>query len=70
MGRNEPEWAGNIVKYLDAGEHPEGKEEARKFKRRVARFVKVDEILYKRGFAAPYYDVSHCKKHICSNRNT
>ncbi|KAF5465658.1 hypothetical protein F2P56_015641 [Juglans regia] len=48
-----PEWAKEISEYLDTGKHSEGKEEARKVRRNATRFVKVDGILYKKGFATP-----------------
>lgn len=46
---------GNMVKYLDKGELPEGKEEARRIRRRLTRSMLVDEILYKRGFVTPFF---------------
>ena len=33
---------------------PEGKNEARKLRIRAARYVLMDEVLYKRGFSQPY----------------
>ena len=40
-----------IVFYLKDGLLPEDKEEARKLRVRVTRFVLMDEVLYKRGFS-------------------
>lgn len=54
----------DVVRYLDTSELLEMKEEPRRTRRRAARFVKVVGVLYKRGFAAPYFDASHRKKHL------
>ena len=43
-----------IISYLKDGKLPEGKDEARKLKVRAARYVLMDEVLYKRGFSQPY----------------
>ena len=43
-----------IVSYLKDGKLPEGKDEARKLRVRVAKYVLMDEVLYKRGFSQPY----------------
>ena len=43
-----------IVSYLKDGKLPEGKDEARKLRIRAARYVLMDEVLYKRGFSQPY----------------
>lgn len=53
LGPAEPKWAKEIYEYLHSGKLPEEKEAIRKIKRSIARFVKVDGILYKKGFAAP-----------------
>ena len=47
-------WMTPIVSYLKDGKLPEGKDEARKLKVRAARYVLMDEVLYKRGFSQPY----------------
>ena len=43
-----------IVLYLKDGKLPEGKDEAWKLRVRAARYVFMDEVLYKRGFSQPY----------------
>ena len=43
-----------IVSYLKNGKLPEGKDEARKLRVRAARYILMDEVLYKRGFSQPY----------------
>ena len=50
----EENWMTSIVSYLKDGKLPEGKDEARKFRVRSARYVLMDEVLYKRGFSQPY----------------
>ena len=47
-------WMTPIVSYLKDGKLPEGKDEARKLKVRAARYILIDEVLYKRGFSQPY----------------
>ena len=47
-------WMTPIVSYLKDGKLPEGKDEARKLKVRAARYVLMEEVLYKRGFSQPY----------------
>ena len=47
-------WMTPIVSYLKDGKLSEGKDEARKLKVRAARYVLIDEVLYKRGFSQPY----------------
>ena len=51
---NEENWMTPIVSYLKDGRLLEGKDEARKLKVRAARYVLMDEVLYKRGFSQPY----------------
>ena len=43
-----------IIRYLKEGWLPEDKAEARKIQIRVARFVIIDDLLYKRGYSLPY----------------
>lgn len=50
LGSSIPEWSGDVVKYLDIDELPEGKEEARRIRRRAARYMLIDGVLYKIGF--------------------
>ena len=47
-------WMTPIVSYLKDGRLPEEKDEARKLRVRSARYVLIDEVLYKRGFSQPY----------------
>ena len=47
-------WMTPIVSYLKDGKLPEGKDEAKKLRVRAARYVLIDEVLYKRGFSQPY----------------
>ena len=43
-----------IVIYLKDGRLLEDKDEAKKLRIRAAKFVLIDEVLYKRGFSKPY----------------
>ena len=43
-----------IVIYLKDKRPSEDKDEARKLKIRAAKYVLIDEVLYKRGFSQPY----------------
>ena len=43
-----------IISYLKEGTLPEGKDEARKLRVRSARYILLNDILYKRGFSQPY----------------
>ena len=43
-----------IMSYLKDGRLSKAKDEARKLKVRAAKFVLLDEVLYKRGFSQPY----------------
>nr|XP_023897993.1 uncharacterized protein LOC112009872 [Quercus suber] len=47
-------WMAPIVSYLKDGRLPEGRDEARKLRVRAARYILIDEILYKRGFSQSY----------------
>ena len=51
---NEENWMTPIVSYLKDGRLLEGKDEARKLRIRAARYVLMNEVLYKRGFSQPY----------------
>ena len=42
-----------IVSYLKEGQLPKEKDEARKLRVKSARYVLIDEVLYKRGFSQP-----------------
>ncbi|XP_050258937.1 uncharacterized protein LOC126703927 [Quercus robur] len=47
-------WMTPIISYLKDGRLPEEKDEARKVRVRSARYVLMNEVLYKRGFSQPY----------------
>ena len=51
---NEENWMTPIVSYLKDGKLLEGKDKARKLRVRAARYILMDEVLYKRGFSQPY----------------
>ena len=50
---SESNWTTTIASYLKDGILPNEKEAARKVKVRVARFVLIKDVLYKRGFSRP-----------------
>ena len=52
--QNEGNWMAPIISYLKDGSLPEGKDEARRLRVRSARYVLLNEVLYKRGFSQPY----------------
>ena len=43
-----------IVIYLKDGRPPEDKDEAKRLRIKAAKYVLIDEVLYKRGFSQPY----------------
>ena len=47
-------WMTPIVGYLKEGKLPQGRDEARKLRIKSARYVLMDEVLYKRGFSQSY----------------
>ena len=47
-------WMAPIISYLKDGQLPEEKDKARKLRVRSARYVLMNEVLYKRGFSQPY----------------
>ena len=51
---NRENWMAPIVSHLKDGKLSKGKDEARKLRLRAARYVLMDEVLYKRGFSQPY----------------
>lgn len=53
VGLEVDNWTIPIIKYIQNGELPEDKIEARRFQMRVARYVIIDDQLYKQGFALP-----------------
>ena len=52
--KGEENWMTPIVVYLKDGRLQEDKNEARKLKIRAAKYVLIDEVLYKQGFSHPY----------------
>lgn len=50
----EVNWTMPIMSYLKEGLLPKDKEKARKPRVRVAKFVHMDKVLFKRGFSQPY----------------
>ena len=51
---SESNWTTTIASYLKDGILPNKKEDARKIKVRVARFVLIKDVLYKKVFSCPY----------------
>ena len=47
-------WMTPIISYLQNGHLPQNTEEAKKIKKRAARFMILNNALYKRGFSMPY----------------
>ena len=47
-------WMTPIVSFLQNGHLPQDADEARKIKKRAARFTILNDALYKRGFSMPY----------------
>ena len=43
-----------IILYLKDGRLPKDKDEARRSRIKAAKYVLIDEVLYKRGFSQPY----------------
>ena len=50
----EKNWMTPIIIYLKDGRLLEGKDEARRLRIKIAKYVLIDEVLYKRGFSQPY----------------
>ena len=50
----EENWMTSIVIYLKDGRLLEDKDEARKLRIRAAKYILIDEALYKQGFSQPY----------------
>ena len=50
----EENWMTPIVAYLKDGRLPEERDKARKLRIRSAKYVLIDEVLFKRGFSQPY----------------
>ena len=49
--QNEGNWMTPIISYLKDGSLPEGKDEAKRLRVRSARYVLLNDVLYKRGFS-------------------
>ena len=52
--QNKGSWMAPIISYLKDRILPEGKDEARKLRVQSARYVLLNDALYKRGFSQPY----------------
>nr|XP_023911584.1 uncharacterized protein LOC112023193 [Quercus suber] len=52
--RGESSWMTPILSFLQDGHLPQDADEARKIKKRAARFTILNDALYKRGFSMPY----------------
>ena len=52
--QNTDSWMTPIISYLQDGHLPQSTEEAKKIKKRAARFTILNDALYKRGFSMPY----------------
>ena len=52
--KGEENWMTPIVTYLRNGRLLEERDEARKLRIRSAKYVLIEEVLYKRGFSQPY----------------
>ncbi|XP_065636170.1 uncharacterized protein LOC136070306 [Quercus suber] len=52
--QSEGNWMAPIVSYLKEGRLPKEKDEARKLRVKSAKYILMDEVLYKRGFSQPY----------------
>ena len=52
--QSEGNWMTPIISYLKDESLLEGKDEARKLRVWLARYVLLNEVLYKRGFSQPY----------------
>ena len=75
--KEQDEWRTSIVCYLKEGWLLEDKTKARKMKIKAARFVLIDDVLYRQGYSLPYLrcasleeeDYVLCEIHerICGN---
>ena len=76
---SESNWMTPLVFYLKNGALLDGKEAARNLKVKVARFILISDVLYKRGFSRPYlrclspekadYDMREVHEGICGNHS-
>ena len=72
-------WMTLIVAFLQDGHLPKNREEAKKVKKRAARFTILSDTLYKRGFSMPYlkcvdkeeaqYILAEIHQGICPHRS-
>ena len=51
-----------IIRYLKEGWLPENKAKARKIHIRAARFVIIDDVLYRQGYSLPYLRCANSKE--------
>ena len=51
---SEENWMTLIVAYLKDGRLPKENDDTRKLRIRSAKYILMDEVLYKRGFSQPY----------------
>ena len=54
-----------IIRYLKEGWLPEDKAEARKIQTKAARFVIIDDMLYRRGYSLPYLRCTNSLPSLC-----
>ena len=69
-----------IIWYLELGEIPKDKVEARKLRYQAAQYTRIDRVLYKRGFSLPYlrcldakearYVIEEIHERVCGNHTT
>ena len=52
--QNKGNWMTPIISYLKDENLPEGKDEAKRLRVRLIRYVLLNDVLYKRGFSQPY----------------
>ena len=55
-----------IVSFIQDGHLPQNTEEAKKVKKRMARFTILNDTLYKRGFSMPYLKCVNKEKAKCN----
>ena len=60
--KEQDKWMTPIVRYLKGGWLLEDKTEARKIQIRAARFVIIDDVLYRRGYSLPYLRCAHLEE--------
>ncbi|XP_041026908.1 uncharacterized protein LOC121267101 [Juglans microcarpa x Juglans regia] len=74
-----PDWARDILKYLDSSELLEDRQEAQKVRSQAARYTLIEGVLYRRGDAMPplrcisqkeaQYLLAEIHEGICSNHS-